>query len=207
MGKGQKYLSFFSKISSQKRGFFLASSILLLILGLANWTTIFSSKIDFNSQVKPIFNKRCIHCHGGVKKNGGFSLMTRAQALSPTESGKPAIVPGKPNDSELIHRILAADPEVRMPSEAAPLPKEEINILRKWIKQGADIFCITCTGEWDAVRVGSVGESTGEHDAVMTSCLRIEKWWSAPCKTTTERKPTSPPPPGNGRPGPGSRPA
>lgn len=45
-----------------------------------------------------------------------------------------------------------------------------------WIKQGADVFCITCTGEWDAVRVGSVGESTGEHDAVMTSCLRIGIW-------------------------------
>jgi len=42
-----------------------------------------------------------------------------------------------------------------------------------WIKQGTNVFCITCIGEWDAVRVGSVGESTGEHDAVMTSCLRI----------------------------------
>jgi hypothetical protein len=42
-----------------------------------------------------------------------------------------------------------------------------------WIKRGEDIFCITCNGQWDAVRVSAVGESVGEHDPAMTSCLRI----------------------------------
>lgn len=95
-------------------------------------------RIDFNTQVKPILNKRCISCHGGVKKSGGFSLMTRAEALQPTESGEPAIIPGDPHGSAFIQRLLSEDPEERMPYEADPLPKEEIKILRQWIRQGAE---------------------------------------------------------------------
>jgi len=94
-------------------------------------------KIDYNTQVKPIFNKKCIACHGGVKQKGGFSLLFQEEALANTESGKPAIVPGKPDESELIRRITLEDPEERMPYKHDPLSKEEIEILTKWIKQGA----------------------------------------------------------------------
>lgn len=135
---GQQFSSFFSKSGHKRRLFLLATGILGLILLLANWSTLFSPKIDFNTQVKPILNKRCIHCHGGVKKSGGFSLMTRQQALSPTESGHAAIVPGSPGQSSLMDRILSNDPELRMPFEAPALSEEEKNILKRWIKQGAE---------------------------------------------------------------------
>ncbi|MBX2890105.1 MAG: DUF1553 domain-containing protein [Saprospiraceae bacterium] len=97
-----------------------------------------SYRIDYNTQVKPILNKKCISCHGGVKQKAGFSLMTRADALAPTESGKPAIVPGKPSQSELIRRIMSHDPEERMPYREEPLLDEEIAILKQWIKEGAE---------------------------------------------------------------------
>lgn len=97
----------------------------------------FASAIDYNTQVKPILNKRCISCHGGVKASGGFSLMTREDALLPTESGKPAIVPSHPEASEMIHRLLTNDEEERMPYQKEALPKDEINILKRWIKEGA----------------------------------------------------------------------
>ena len=116
----------------------------LILVGTALITAViiftFSTRhetIDFNSQVKPIFNNKCISCHGGVKRKAGFSLLFRSEALANTESGKPAIIPGKPDQSELIRRISLNDPEERMPYKHEPLSKKEIEILRQWIRQGA----------------------------------------------------------------------
>jgi len=103
----------------------------------AAWYFLPNSKIDYNTQVKPILNKKCISCHGGVKQQAGFSLLFREEALGNTESGKPAIIPGKPDESELIRRITLDDPEERMPYKHKPLAKEEIEILTQWIKEGA----------------------------------------------------------------------
>ncbi|MDX2046069.1 MAG: DUF1553 domain-containing protein [Chitinophagaceae bacterium] len=99
--------------------------------------TFKSGRVDYNTQVKPIFNKKCIACHGGVKKKANFSLLFRSEALDTTESGKPAIIPGDPDHSELIKRITSADPEERMPYKEHALSEEEISILRQWIKEGA----------------------------------------------------------------------
>ncbi|MEN0046486.1 MAG: DUF1553 domain-containing protein [Bacteroidota bacterium] len=98
----------------------------------------FSSKIDFNTQVKPIINKRCITCHGGVKQNGALSMMTRADLLKTGESGRVAIVPGDPESSEFYRRLVTKDEEERMPFETEGLPKEEIEILYQWIEEGAE---------------------------------------------------------------------
>ena len=97
-----------------------------------------TGRVDFNTQVKPIFNKKCIACHGGVKQKAGFSLMTREDALAATESGRPAIVPGQPEESEFIRRLKSHDPEERMPYREAPLSDDEISVLERWIDQGAE---------------------------------------------------------------------
>lgn len=94
-------------------------------------------KIDFSAQVKPILNKRCISCHGGVKRNAEYSLLFRHEALDTAESGKVPIIPGDPHNSEMIRRITANDSEVRMPYKEEPLTREEIDILTQWIKEGA----------------------------------------------------------------------
>src|SRR5579863_6384069 len=96
-----------------------------------------SDKIDFNTQVKPIINKRCITCHGGVRAKGGFSLLFREEAFAKTASGKPAIIAGDPDHSEMIRRLTLKDAEDRMPYKHEALTKEEIDILREWVKQGA----------------------------------------------------------------------
>jgi len=93
--------------------------------------------VDFTTEVKPILNKHCISCHGGVRQKGGFSVLFREEALAKTKSGKFAIVPGDPEHSEMIRRITLSDPEDRMPYKHDPLNKEDIDILRRWIKQGA----------------------------------------------------------------------
>jgi hypothetical protein len=93
--------------------------------------------VDYSSEIKPILNKNCLACHGGVRKKGGFSLLFREEALDTTESGKFAIVPGRPEESELIRRITLNDPDERMPYMHEPLSKEEVGLLTTWIRQGA----------------------------------------------------------------------
>ena len=116
--------------------------VLLLVAALAiMYAFSFSflgNKIDFNTQVKPLLNRRCIICHGGVKRQGDFSLLFRQDALAITKSGKPAIIPGDPDGSEMVKRLTHHDPEERMPYKQEPLSKEEINTLRQWVKDGAE---------------------------------------------------------------------
>src|SRR6185436_17638290 len=107
--------------------------IAILILRL----TISHKPVDFTTQVKPILNKNCISCHGGVRQKGGFSLLFREEALAKTKSGKYGIVPGDPEHSEMIRRITLNDPEDRMPYKHDPLSKQEISTLKRWIKEGA----------------------------------------------------------------------
>ncbi|GAA0879050.1 hypothetical protein GCM10009119_20180 [Algoriphagus jejuensis] len=94
-------------------------------------------EVDFSTEIKPILNKHCITCHGGVKQSGGFSILFEEEAFALNESGLPAIVSGSPNSSELIKRLTHSDPELRMPYERTPLSEEEIDLLKTWIKQGA----------------------------------------------------------------------
>jgi len=112
--------------------------LLIIVGGLIWYFSSGSEKIDYITQVKPIFNKKCITCHGGVKAKSNFSLLFREDALKPAKSGKYPIVPGKPGESDMIRRITEKDEEERMPYKHDPLSKEEISILRKWIKQGAE---------------------------------------------------------------------
>jgi hypothetical protein len=122
--------------------FFLNKKILfvlgLLIAGFIVYLLLSRpEKVDFSADVKPILNKNCITCHGGVRAKAGFSLLFPEEALAKTESGKFAIIPGDPVGSEMIRRITNNDPEERMPYRHEPLSKKEISILKRWIKQGA----------------------------------------------------------------------
>ncbi|MEO6218972.1 MAG: c-type cytochrome domain-containing protein, partial [Ginsengibacter sp.] len=114
--------------------------IIITIFAVAVIVFTFSTSrqiVDFSTQVKPIINKNCITCHGGVRRQADFSLLFRSDALAKAKSGKYPIIPGDPDHSEMIRRITLKDPEDRMPYKHAPLSEDQINILRKWIKQGA----------------------------------------------------------------------
>src|SRR5919107_29712 len=116
----------------------LLSSKLLFVVTACSFVFLTqNSRVDFTTQVKPIINKSCITCHGGVRQKGGFSLLFREEALAKTESGKIGIVPGDPGKSEMIRRINLKNPEERMPYKHDPLSQEEIDILTRWVKQGA----------------------------------------------------------------------
>ncbi len=120
----------------------IKSPLFLTILGLSlgfsgYYIFLTADPVDYNAEIKPIINQKCISCHGGVKKKGGFSLLFREEALSPTASGKPAIIPGDAKNSDMIRRLHHKDPEERMPYKEEPLSKQEIELLTRWIDEGA----------------------------------------------------------------------
>ncbi|SFT16191.1 Planctomycete cytochrome C [Zhouia amylolytica] len=123
------------------KGLHIRTVIVLLFVTLAIVVTYNLVKpeqvVSFSSDIKPILNKHCISCHGGVKKNGGFSLLFEEEAFAKTESGIPAIIPGDAKNSSFIKRLHESDPELRMPYKRPALSKEEITLLTKWIDQGA----------------------------------------------------------------------
>lgn len=95
-------------------------------------------RISFNEHIRPMLNAKCVACHGGVRRNGGLSLLFRQDALSAGESGNIAIVPGRPGESELIRRIKNPDPELRMPKDGHALSEAEIERFTQWIREGAE---------------------------------------------------------------------
>jgi hypothetical protein len=114
---------------------------ILVIGGLivaVSWLDLFESKIDYNDEVKPILNKHCMSCHGGVKKAGEVSFLFEHEMLEPGKSGKVPVVRGDAEASEMIRRILSTDPDERMPKEGPGLSGEEIDLLKKWVNQGAE---------------------------------------------------------------------
>ncbi len=93
-------------------------------------------KIDFDAQIKPIFQARCLNCHAKGKYKGGLSLETREATLKGGESG-PAVEVGKSAESLLVELVAGLDPDRRMPDKGDPLTKEEVGLIRAWVDQGA----------------------------------------------------------------------
>lgn len=101
-------------------------------------------KISYNYDVRPILSDKCFACHGPDKnkQEAGLRLDIEANAKAPLREtkGAYAIVPGKPEASELIKRITSADPSYQMPtpeSHLGVLNEHEVDILKRWITQGA----------------------------------------------------------------------
>jgi len=113
--------------------------IIATLLGVWWLSNSHGSKVDFNADVRPILNKNCLACHGGVKQQSDLSFLFVKEAFEPAKSGKRAIVPGSPRRSEMIKRIKSTDPDVMMPPDREQLTDEEIEILTRWIDQGAKV--------------------------------------------------------------------
>ncbi len=101
-----------------------------------------NATVRFNRDVRPILSNHCYSCHGfdATQREAGLRLDTPEGATAELESGEGhAIVPGQPQDSLLIHRILATDEDERMPpvDSGKELSESERETLRQWIRQGA----------------------------------------------------------------------
>lgn len=88
--------------------------------------------------VQRVFDAHCVSCHGPSKRKGGLALNTVAATMKGGDAG-PVVVPGDLEASELIRRLhLPNDDDERMPPpEKAPLDAASIDLLERWILQGA----------------------------------------------------------------------
>ncbi len=99
-----------------------------------------NERIDYSRDILPILSSKCFTCHGpdsGARK-AGMRLDDRVSATKPAKSKATPIVPGKPEDSELVRRIFAEDDE-RMPplKGGKTLTDAEKRLLKRWIDEGA----------------------------------------------------------------------
>ncbi|MFO1092791.1 MAG: DUF1549 domain-containing protein [Planctomycetaceae bacterium] len=111
--------------------------IAVLILLAAATGEAPAPKVDYTTQIKPIFTERCLACHGALKQAANLRLDTGAAVRVGGDSG-PALVPGNPTDSLLIQRVSATDLAQRMPPEGHPLTPEQIALLTNWVQQNAE---------------------------------------------------------------------
>ncbi|MFN6303005.1 MAG: PSD1 and planctomycete cytochrome C domain-containing protein [Planctomycetota bacterium] len=96
--------------------------------------------VDFQKDVRPILANHCFACHGFDDKSrqADLRLDLESDALDPNRAAR-TIIPGSPDESELIHRILSDDPDLMMPpaSTNKSLSVAQKETLRRWIAQGA----------------------------------------------------------------------
>lgn len=110
--------------------------ILVFIVACCGSSANAAKRIDFTRDVRPVLSDKCFFCHGPDRnhREGGLRLDVEAAAK------KEVIVPGNPNASEFMSRVLASDLDERMPPPESEkhLTAAEIDMLRKWIEQGAE---------------------------------------------------------------------
>ena len=98
--------------------------------------------VEFNTDIRPLLSDNCFACHGPDEegRKSGLRLDIREHALRPAKSGQVAVVPGQPDDSELVRRIFSTDPDERMPppSSNKQLDAAQKKRLKRWIAEGAE---------------------------------------------------------------------
>jgi hypothetical protein len=97
--------------------------------------------VRFNRDIRPIMSDTCFHCHGfdAKSRKGKLRLDLREDALKAGKSGAIAIVPGKPEESEVIKRLYSQDADEVMPNKESHknLTEKQKALFKRWIAQGA----------------------------------------------------------------------
>ncbi|MCB9913927.1 MAG: PSD1 domain-containing protein [Planctomycetes bacterium] len=96
--------------------------------------------IDYARDVAPLFEARCVECHGAEKRKAGLRLDSGAAVLAGSDHGEVAVVvPGDLDGSLLWELVTSDDEDERMPPEGAALSADELDVLRRWIVDGARV--------------------------------------------------------------------
>jgi len=97
-----------------------------------------AAKLDFQKQIAPILLERCVECHGPKVQKGDLRLDAR-EHLFAGDQEEWNVLPGKPDDSELLRRIgLPVGDDDIMPEKGEPLRKDQQALIRQWIAEGAE---------------------------------------------------------------------
>ncbi len=95
--------------------------------------------VEYNRDVRPILSANCFPCHGSdsAARKDDLRLDQFEAAVLPREESRPAIVPGKPADSELVARIESKDDPMPPPKSHKTLTAAQKQVLRRWVAEGA----------------------------------------------------------------------
>jgi len=114
--------------------------LLLCTLVLMGWCVKpLHGQVSFREQIAPILQEHCVACHGAKRAEGGYRLDTVEELIKPGEGGTAPVVPQKSVESEWISRLRSHEPGVRMPDESEPLAAEQIDLIAKWMDEGASL--------------------------------------------------------------------
>lgn len=111
----------------------------LLALAVVPGLASAAAKVDFSTQVKPILESACTHCHGADKDKGDFRLHTKEDLIKGNENG-PGLTAGDVTKSSLYTTIVLPhdDDMVMPPTKEGLLAQNQIEVIKAWIEQGAE---------------------------------------------------------------------
>ena len=112
--------------------------LLVATVSAAELPSAAARRVDFVKDIAPIFDAKCVKCHGAEKQKGEYRLDVKSIALTGGESHAPNIAPGKSAESPLVRFVAGLDEDLKMPPKGEPLSAEQIGLLRKWIDDGAE---------------------------------------------------------------------
>jgi len=117
----------------------ICTAVVAIVLSHAA-DVVAADAIDFNRDIRPILSDKCFQCHGpdADSREAELRLDRRDDAIA-NRDGAAAVIPNRPDDSSLIERINESDDELRMPppSTKKKLSKHEIDLMTRWIREGA----------------------------------------------------------------------
>ena len=128
------------KINHMQNNFKFIFGCWILFVGLSLHGEKEIEAISYHQEIKPIFQANCNGCHQPAKQKGDYLMTDFDSLIEGGETGKPAVVPGKPQDSYLLSQIaLDSSGNAEMPKgkNTKPLHEVEIAKIEQWIKEGA----------------------------------------------------------------------
>ena len=116
---------------------------ILTAVAVSSTAAIANDEVQFNRRypADPVGRMFSMSRAGRKERKGGFRLDLEKEAFTAGESGVTPIVPGKPDESELLARVLLPDDDIDVmppPEIGKSLSKSQKETLRKWIEQGAE---------------------------------------------------------------------
>ena len=112
-------------------------TVIFIVVGFNKWTAGAQSKVDFVRDIQPIFETSCSPCHTSETPKAELRLDVKSLALKGGISGQ-VILPGNSKDSRLLHRVLGLNGEKRMPLGREALSANQIELIKRWIDEGAN---------------------------------------------------------------------
>ena len=93
--------------------------------------------VSYEQDIRPLLETHCVECHSGEDAKNDLRIDTVMGILEGGESGDPVFIPKDPASSQIISRVTSSDPHLQMPPKGERLPAAAVDLLKRWISNGA----------------------------------------------------------------------